>query len=63
MFKSFFYADFSSYHKQNHPISLPGPDYLEPDILLIFAVLDLPLSHKFQNVYWLIRPCQWGDCI
>ena len=53
----------SRYHGQNRPISLPGPDYLAPDFPLIFAVSDLPLSPKFQNVYWHIRPCQRGDCI
>ena len=42
---------------------LTGPDYLAPDFPLIFALLDLPPSHKFQNMYWHIRPCQWIDCI
>ena len=54
---------FSRYREQNHPIYLPGPDYLAPDFLLIFAVSDLPLLHKFQNVCWYNRPCQSEDCI
>ena len=53
----------SRYHGQNHSISLPGSDYLALEFPIIFTFLDLSLSHKFQNVYWHIRPCQWGDCI
>ena len=56
-------AYLSRYCKQNHRNSLPGPDNLAPDFLLISAVLDLRLSHMFQNVYLHIRPCQWGDWI
>ena len=40
-------AYLSRYQVQKCPISLPGPDYLAPDFPIIFAVLNLPLSHKF----------------
>ena len=54
-------AYLSGYHEQNRSISLPSPNYLALDFPLMFAVLDL--SHRFQNVYWHIQPCQWGDCV
>ena len=59
----FICAYLSRFHGQNCQIFLTGPDYLAPDFPLIFALLDLPPSHKFQNMYWHIRPCQWVDCI
>ena len=40
-------------------ILLPSPDYLASDFPLIFAALDLSLSHKFQNLYRHIWPCPW----
>ena len=44
----FVWAYLSRYHVQN---SLPSPDGLAPDFPSTFAVLDLPLSHEFQNMY------------